>query len=101
MRIILLAALPEEADAVLPGAGTALLDAWPAVRRISAHGHDIVLATTGIGKVNIVSADAVQSTDGSGRRHGCVGRSVFRYEGDPHIEFLAKYARASFRVCPV
>ncbi|MBT2185352.1 purine phosphorylase [Sphingobium sp. H33] len=58
MRIILLAALDEEADAFMPGKGKALDDAWPRVRRIRAHGHSILLAATGIGKVNIATAAA-------------------------------------------
>ncbi|MBN8818053.1 MAG: 5'-methylthioadenosine/S-adenosylhomocysteine nucleosidase [Sphingomonas sp.] len=58
MHIILLAALVEEADAFMPGAGEPLEDAWPSLRRIEIGDHRIVLATTGIGKVNIVSAAA-------------------------------------------
>jgi adenosylhomocysteine nucleosidase len=58
VRIVLLAALPEEADAFMAGAGETLVDTWPTLRRIETGGHIIVLATTGIGKVNIVSAAA-------------------------------------------
>ncbi|MBN8829435.1 MAG: 5'-methylthioadenosine/S-adenosylhomocysteine nucleosidase [Sphingomonadales bacterium] len=58
MRIILLAALDEEADAFMPGGGTRLDDGWPQVRRIVHGGHRIWLATTGIGKVNITTAAA-------------------------------------------
>lgn len=57
MRIILLAALPEEADAFLPGAGISL-DGWPAARRVEALGHEIVIAVTGIGKVNLTTVAA-------------------------------------------
>ncbi|HEX7822904.1 MAG TPA: 5'-methylthioadenosine/S-adenosylhomocysteine nucleosidase [Sphingobium sp.] len=57
MRIILLAALPEEADAFLPGTGTSL-DGWPAARRIMVLGHEIIVAVTGIGKVNLTSVAA-------------------------------------------
>ncbi|MFT3967790.1 MAG: purine phosphorylase [Sphingobium sp.] len=57
MRIILLAALPEEADAFLPGAG-ALAGGWPAARHVDALGHEIVVAVTGIGKVNLTSVAA-------------------------------------------
>lgn len=57
MRIILLAALPEEADAFLPGAGSPL-GGWPAARRIAALGHEIIVAVTGIGKVNLTSVAA-------------------------------------------
>lgn len=58
MRIVLLAALDEEADAFMPGAGKSLDDAWPRVRRIVHGGHRIWLAATGIGKVNITTAAA-------------------------------------------
>lgn len=58
MRIILLAALDEEAEAFMPGAGERLDDAWPKIRRIATDRHEIVLAATGIGKVNIASAAA-------------------------------------------
>ncbi len=57
MRILLLAALPEEADAFLPGTGSPL-DGWPAARRIDAMGHEIIVAVTGIGKVNLTSIAA-------------------------------------------
>lgn len=56
MRIGLLAALREEADAFMPGAGETLPDGWPALRRIAAGRHEIILAATGIGKVNIATA---------------------------------------------
>lgn len=58
MRIILLAALPEEADAFMPGAGTLTQDAWLSVRHIRTDRHEIHLATTRIGKVNIATAAA-------------------------------------------
>ncbi len=58
MQIILLAALDEEADAFMPGAGEALDGEWPRVRRIEASGHVVLLAATGIGKVNIATAAA-------------------------------------------
>lgn len=62
MRIILLAALDEEADAFLPDAGEPLTPPWPATwpttRRIETDGHEIFLATTGIGKVNIAATAA-------------------------------------------
>ncbi|MET0360233.1 MAG: 5'-methylthioadenosine/S-adenosylhomocysteine nucleosidase [Sphingobium sp.] len=57
MRIILLAALTEEADAFMTGAGT-LLDGWPAARRIGASGHEVIVAVTGIGKVNLAAVAA-------------------------------------------
>lgn len=58
MRIGLLAALQEEADAFMPGAGETLPDGWPSLRRMSTDRHEIILAATGIGKVNIASAAA-------------------------------------------
>lgn len=61
MRIILLAALPEEAEAFLPGTGS-LHDGWPATRRIEAMGHEIIVAVTGIGKVNLTSIAATLHT---------------------------------------
>jgi adenosylhomocysteine nucleosidase len=57
MRIILLAALIEEADAFLPGAGD-ILDDWPRVRRVEALGHEVIIAVTGIGKVNLTTVAA-------------------------------------------
>ena len=57
MKIILLAALAEEADAFLPGMGT-VVDRWPAARLIEAWGHRIVVAVTGIGKVNLTAVAA-------------------------------------------
>jgi len=58
MKIIVLAALAEEADAFLPGAGTPLECGWPTARSLSALGHNIIAATTGIGKVNMSCAAA-------------------------------------------
>lgn len=50
-RILILAALPEEADALF--SGTAARAAGPfAERRIAVDGHDLVIATCGLGKVN-------------------------------------------------
>lgn len=66
MRIIILAALPEEADAFLPGAGKALDLGWPATRAIRRGDHRIRLATTGIGKVNMACAAArLHALDGA------------------------------------
>lgn len=58
MQILLLAALDEEADTFLPGTGEALVGTWPPVRRIETDGHTVLLATTGIGKVNVATAAA-------------------------------------------
>ena len=49
--ILILAALPEEADARFPGAGRAESGVF-AVRRLEAHGHRVAIATTGLGKVH-------------------------------------------------
>ncbi|MET0238774.1 MAG: 5'-methylthioadenosine/S-adenosylhomocysteine nucleosidase [Sphingobium sp.] len=57
MRIILLAALPEEADAFRPGEGTPL-DGWPAARRVETSAQEVIVAVTGIGKVNLTSVAA-------------------------------------------
>lgn len=58
MRILLLAALPEEGDAFRPGEGTVVEGSWPPARHLSHAGHDIVVAVTGIGKVHIAAAAA-------------------------------------------
>lgn len=57
MNILLLAALPEEADAFLPGSGVKI-DVWPPARLIDAFGHKIIVAVTGIGKVNLTAVAA-------------------------------------------
>lgn len=58
MHVLILAALEEEADAFLPGQGTPLDRNWPPARALRYAGHDITLATTQIGKVNIAAAAA-------------------------------------------
>jgi adenosylhomocysteine nucleosidase len=58
VRIIILAALAEEADAFLPGQGTMIDCGWPVARALTFAGHDIAVATTQIGKVNIATAAA-------------------------------------------
>lgn len=58
MRILILAALAEEADAFRPGEGRLLDGSWPAARTLAIGRHDVVVATTGIGKVNIATAAA-------------------------------------------
>jgi nucleoside phosphorylase len=73
MNIIVLAALQEEAEAFLPGAGTPLFSGWLAGRRLSVHGHDIIAATTGIGKVNMSAAAA--------RLHALHGADLFIVTG--------------------
>lgn len=54
----MLAALDEEADTFMPGTGEALAGPWPPVRRIETNTHTVLLATTGIGKVNVATAAA-------------------------------------------
>src|SRR3546814_19274782 len=49
-HILILAALPEEADALFPDGGTRE-DGIFAARRLAAHGHAITVATGGLGKV--------------------------------------------------
>ena len=56
MTILILAALPEEADAFLPGHGVDIADHWPPSRRIDCSRQALIIATTGIGKVNIAAA---------------------------------------------
>lgn len=73
MNIIVLAALEEEANAFLPGAGTQIHCGWLAARKVTALGHDIITATTGIGKVNMSSAAA--------RLHALHGADLFIVTG--------------------
>lgn len=58
MRIIVLAALAEEADAFMAGAGKAPGTGWPATRQTEFNGHALFIATCGIGKVNAAAAAA-------------------------------------------
>ncbi len=58
MRILILAALDEEADAFRPGEGEPVACIWPPARRLAFDGHEVIVATTGIGKVNIATAAA-------------------------------------------
>lgn len=50
-RILILAALPEEADALFPGTGNRSGDLF-AERRFATGDHDLTIATCGLGKVN-------------------------------------------------
>ena len=50
-HILILAALPEEANALFPDVGERSDDPF-AVRRIAADGHEVAIATCGLGKVN-------------------------------------------------
>lgn len=56
--ILALAALPEEADAVAPGAGRSDAIGPVAARHLTIAGCELVIATSGIGKVAIASAAA-------------------------------------------
>jgi len=61
-HILILAALPEEADALFPGEG--VREAGPfAVRRLAAHGHHLTIATSGLGKVNAALAAGMLGAD--------------------------------------
>jgi nucleoside phosphorylase len=59
VRILILAALAEEADAFRTGEGVTVDCAWPPARRLDVAGHEVIVATTQIGKVNIASAAAL------------------------------------------
>ncbi len=50
-RLLILAALPEESDALFPGQGMAAGGLFGA-RRLAAHGHELIIATSGLGKVH-------------------------------------------------
>lgn len=58
MRILIVAALAEEADAFHPGEGTPLDCGWPTARALTVSGHDVTVAWSQIGKVNITAAAA-------------------------------------------
>jgi len=55
MNLLILAALPEEADALFPKTGTSDLAPIP-LRRLTAHNHNLTIATCGLGKVNAALA---------------------------------------------
>jgi len=54
-RLLILAALPEEADALFAGQGKAIADAPFAARRVN----DVTIVTCGLGKVNAAAAAAL------------------------------------------
>ena len=60
--ILILAALAEEADALFPSTGTPIHGIFP-VRRLTAHGHNVTIATCGLGKVNAALAAGLFATD--------------------------------------
>src|SRR3546814_20496306 len=61
-HILILAALPEEADALFPDGGTRE-DGIFAARRLAAHGHALTVATCGLGKVHAALAAGMLGTD--------------------------------------
>lgn len=62
-HILILAALPEESDALFPGLG-AVEDLGPfAVRRLETRGHSLVIATCGLGKVNAALCAGMLAAD--------------------------------------
>jgi len=54
-NLLVLAALPEEADALFPGTGTRATDPIP-LRCLLTHNHNLTIATCGLGKVNAALA---------------------------------------------
>ena len=61
-RILILAALPEEADALFPGEGVRTADGF-AIRRFAVRGHDLAVATCGLGKVHAALAAGLFGDD--------------------------------------
>ena len=61
-NLLILAALPEEADALFPGTGTPELTPIP-LRRLTAHNHSLTIATCGLGKVNAALAVGLYGAD--------------------------------------
>ncbi len=61
-NLLILAALPEEADALFPGTGTRDTGPIP-VRRLTAHNHNLTIATCGLGKVNAALAAGLLGAD--------------------------------------
>ncbi len=57
--VLVLAALAEEANALLPGAGEAVPDPAFPHRRVDQHGRTIIIAVCGVGKANAAAAGAV------------------------------------------
>lgn len=58
-ELLLLAALPEEGDALWPGQGVAVATNPFSARRIEAGGHGVTIVTCGLGKVNAATAAAL------------------------------------------
>ncbi len=61
-NLLILAALPEEADALFTGTGTPELTPIP-LRRLTAHNHNLTIATCGLGKVNAALAVGLSGAD--------------------------------------
>lgn len=61
-NLLILAALPEEADALFPGTGTPELTPIPH-RRLTVHHHSLTIATCGLGKVNAALAAGLYGAD--------------------------------------
>ena len=62
MNLLILAALAEEGDALFAGTSTPIHGSF-AVRRLTAHGHAITVATCGLGKVNAALAAGLFAAD--------------------------------------
>ncbi len=61
-NLLILAALPEEADALFPGTGTRDTGPIP-IRRLTPHNHAVTIATCGLGKVNAALAAGLLAAD--------------------------------------
>jgi len=61
-HILILAALPEEADALFPGTGTRDADPF-ATRRLFVDHHNLTIATCGLGKVNAALCAGMHGAD--------------------------------------
>ena len=55
LNLVIIAALPEETDALFPGSGARANGPF-AVRKLNIHGHALTIATCGLGKVNAALA---------------------------------------------
>jgi adenosylhomocysteine nucleosidase len=61
-NLLILAALPEEAESLFPSVGTSTAAPIP-LRRLTAHGHALTIATCGLGKVNAALAVGLLGAD--------------------------------------
>src|SRR3546814_11768742 len=90
-HILILAALPEEADALFPDGGTRE-DGIFAARRLAAHGHALTVATCGLGKVHAALAAGMLGTDADlllmsgtcGALDAAAGRAYWLAEAGQH-----------------